>query len=287
MGNGSSIPPGEPLYIQEPACCSGFKFAFSFECSQPVSLSSVNANKWSEFQTAVHENAIKIKNNELLALGLIPFFLVAQVIREAFFLGFVGAILVIGASLYIIQQNQTHDNAIRDLCAKFSSENGIALLYHTEYTGCCKPKGAKTVRAVIIQTAGAPLGAVVGPAVAATTTMSVQVPPGAQSGQTLQIQTASGLMQVVVPQGVAEGQSFQVQVPPSQAQMVTVQATPVTVQATPATSTSEVTPAIDEENPNMEADPKAKPPPNGFFCPLHGRFPGQMACPKCNPPEVN
>jgi len=227
------------LYIQEPACCSGFKWSFGFQHSKPASLSGVPSDKWSAFQSSVHDQASAIKNNEMLFLGFIPFWLLAIVVRDVgFILSIVGFALLVGGSFMIINQNQQKDIKIKELCDQFGAETGITLQYYTQYTGFCKPKGAQTVRAIIITSSvPATIGAVVGAPVG-TTMMSVQVPPGAQAGQTLQIQTASGPMNVVVPQGMAEGQSFQVHVPAGP-QIPTVQATPVqaipTVQATPVT----------------------------------------------------
>jgi hypothetical protein len=292
MGSGPSLPPGEALYIQEPTCCSGGKLKFQFEYSQPASLASVPSDKWVKFQSAVHEQATQILNNEMAWLFFIPFWLLTVGVPESgFFLGIIGFALVLGGSFYVVNQNKQRDNQISELCTQFTAETGVALQYYQQYTGACKPKGARTVRAIIITSMPSTIGVATGPAV--TTMMSVQVPPGAQAGQTLQIQTASGPMNVIVPEGVAEGETFQVGVPA--APIPTVQATPVAVQATQVQATpvqaqvDEENPnMVDEENPNMEGDGKVNPPiADGIFCPIHGRFPGQTVCPKCSPPEIN
>lgn len=252
-----------------------------------------------EFKTAVDDKARQLVNNEMIWLIMIPGVILSHVVRD---FGFIFAIAFIalsfGAAKVVVDKNKVFDDEIRGLCDKFSSETGRTIQYYTQYTGLCKPKHAQTMRAIVIcSSSPATIGAVVGPPVATgTTTMSVQVPPGVQAGQTLQIQTASGPMNVVVPQGVAEGGTFQVQVPA--APIPTVQATPVIVQAAPVQATpvaaepSQVQPTVDEDNPNMEVDPNSKAaetkaPADGFFCPIHGRFPGQNFCPKCNPPQAN
>lgn len=267
MGADQSLPHGEPLYIQEPACCSGFKWRFGFEVSQPASLSGLASNKWSEFQVAVHQNAVNIKNNELVWFACILMPIIGNAIPGyGYFISWGLFLAIIALQMYVVKQNKIYDDAIRDLCNKFSSENGVTLQYCAQYTGMCKPKHAKTTRAIVIQSPGVAIGGVVGPAVAVASSapISVQVPPGVTSGQTLQIQTPSGLMNVVVPDGVSEGQTFQVQVPVAPTpQIVTVQATPVPVAPTPQTQvvTAQATkvapasgaPNADEDNPNMEA----------------------------------
>jgi len=199
----------------------------------------------------------------------------------------------------VINKNKQCDDNIHQLCSKFSAETGQQLTYYTAYTGFCKPKHARVCRAIVIPPpglVGGPVGSAV--AVAPAQMLSVQVPPGASAGTQLQVQTPSGPMNVVVPAGVSEGQTFQVQLPAVQptAAIVTVQATPVAptplVQATPVTAAatpSQAKPDPDEDNPNLEAPQNSvtSQTPEGFFCPIHGRFPGETACPKCNPPAVN
>eukprot|EP00746_Dinoflagellata_sp_MGD_P040101 gnl/MRDRNA2_/MRDRNA2_196781_c0_seq1.p1 gnl/MRDRNA2_/MRDRNA2_196781_c0~~gnl/MRDRNA2_/MRDRNA2_196781_c0_seq1.p1 ORF type:complete len:297 (-),score=55.46 gnl/MRDRNA2_/MRDRNA2_196781_c0_seq1:57-947(-) len=296
MGVNNSHPPGEAYYVQKPECCGGCKFKCSFEVDQPASLAAVPSSKWTAFQTEVDTNAKQIINQDMLwfilLLGMIP--------TEGFPLFIIIIVLITGASTVITQKNKKLDDNIRDLCAKFSSETGTSLQYFTQHTGCCKPKGAQVCRVILVQQApmsvgaspivGAPVGAPVsttGPQV-----ITVQVPPDAMPGQMLQIQTASGPMNVTVPPGTGPGQTFQVQIPSvAQAQVVTVQATPVNTTATPVSTTAKPAEPLDEDNPNLEAtkdnpQSSASTPP-GFFCPIHGRFPGETCCPKCNPPQVN
>eukprot|EP00746_Dinoflagellata_sp_MGD_P010166 gnl/MRDRNA2_/MRDRNA2_120911_c0_seq1.p1 gnl/MRDRNA2_/MRDRNA2_120911_c0~~gnl/MRDRNA2_/MRDRNA2_120911_c0_seq1.p1 ORF type:complete len:274 (-),score=41.91 gnl/MRDRNA2_/MRDRNA2_120911_c0_seq1:167-988(-) len=262
MGSGQSLPPGEALYIQEPACCSGFKFKFSFECqSKPASLGGVPSDKWSAFQTAVDGEARQIINNEMIWLIIIPFIVISHFAEgiSSMIISVLGVGVVWGASVFLTNKNKERDQSIRNLCSQFSAETGVMLEYFTAHTGVCKPKGARIVRAIIVQGGGAAtIGSI---AMTGTTLMSVQVPPGAQSGQTVQIQTASGPMNVVVPQGLAAGETFQVQVPAAPVPVVQatpVQATPLpTVQATAVTSPASVHPKVDEDNPNMEEAGKA------------------------------
>lgn len=268
--SGTSLPSGEHLFIQEPQCCSGGKIKFSFQCqSQPASLAAVPSDKWSTFQSAVDEQARQIFNNEMSFLFFIPGAILSHVVPgiAGMAISIIFLVGAIGGGMFAIKKNQERDNTISNLCAQFSSETGTGLQYHTEYTGFCKPRGAQTVRVIVIMYSPSAAG----PATIGAQMMSVQVPPGATAGQTLQIQTATGPMNVVIPEGVSEGQNFSVQVPaaaPTVQAIPTVQATPVTVQATPVQATpvaksgtatpTQVSPEVDEDNPNMEVGAKVK-----------------------------
>eukprot|EP00746_Dinoflagellata_sp_MGD_P033746 gnl/MRDRNA2_/MRDRNA2_180608_c0_seq1.p1 gnl/MRDRNA2_/MRDRNA2_180608_c0~~gnl/MRDRNA2_/MRDRNA2_180608_c0_seq1.p1 ORF type:complete len:333 (-),score=27.59 gnl/MRDRNA2_/MRDRNA2_180608_c0_seq1:124-1122(-) len=265
MGNFASTPPGEPLYIQDPQCCET-RFSFMFLYDKPKSLSWVDNHAWSEFALSVDKSARRIKNPDVIMFGFLPiFFLLMFVFPIAMF---VLIPVEIGIALYLVNQNKQFDAQITQACAEFSAKVGVNIQYCTEYTGCCKPKGARTWRAIcvpnhVVMPMG--YGTPVTTAPANTTVMNVQVPEGVTSGQTIQIQTSSGPMNVVVPAGVSAGQSFQVQVPvvptvtatPVQATPVgtPVQVTPVAaVQPTQATTKSPDPPKTDadEDNPNNE-----------------------------------
>lgn len=120
-------------------------------------------------------------------------------------------------------RNRTVDNQIMTLCVRTSTPNATFTL-QTLWTQNCKPKGARTYRALCIApaagvvpgavTAVPVMGTPVPVASQAVVNMGVTCPPGCKSGDAVQITTPSGQpMLVSVPQGVGPGQQFIVQAP--------------------------------------------------------------------------
>jgi len=154
--------------------------------------------------------------------------------------------LIIGSSMYFRKANMAIDERIVELCRRTSSGSGAKLEYVTMWTGACKPKGARTYRALIIapgEGAGVP-GGVAGssfsptlpvvsgiPMVASASTMitmQVTTPPTSKGGDTISIHGPDGTQyQVTVPMGVGPGQAFNTQIPAPAAPMAVAVATPM------------------------------------------------------------
>lgn len=133
-----------------------------------------------------------------------------------------------------------------------------------------------------------------------TTTLTVQVPAGVTSGQTIQVETSWGPMKVVVPAGVSEGGCFPMQVPLPPESVCAPVATPAEDPVGEARiDIADEEKPIEEPTPNSGATPANTNPPTlaaaksnpsttattGSICPRHGRFFGP-ACPRCQVLEV-
>ena len=96
------------------------------------------------------------------------------------------------------------------------ARTGANFSLNRSWTGQCKPKGARTYRALCIAPgAMAAPGGVPGAGVASVTNaLQVTAPAGTRPGDTVNVQGPNGQhLQVVIPAGVAAGQPFMVQLP--------------------------------------------------------------------------
>lgn len=150
------LPPGETLYIQEPACCSRLKPRMSFYVDKPVSLEAVPSDKWDQFQSEVNHYAKQIINHELLMLCLIPIVVLSWLpsFPATNFLNTLikcaTPLVPFGGSYIVVNRNKKFDNCIRGLCAEFARESGIPMQYHTQYTGLCKNLDKFSCRAIVV-----------------------------------------------------------------------------------------------------------------------------------------
>jgi hypothetical protein len=132
--------------------------------------------------------------------------------------------------------NMQVDQQITDLCRRASNATpGVHFQFATAFTEVCKPKGARTYRAVYISPRGAHGGVAqvqaampmqsLQPAVPSVT---VACPPNAKEGDQLQVTSPTGQpLLVSVPAGVIPGMTFVVQTPPQ----VVVQGVPMAIMA--------------------------------------------------------
>ena len=193
----------------------------------------VNAPKWL-FPVCVVLFILAFGVNVLPPLGVrMPGF-ISQILFVTPFLvgfGYMGQV--------IIPKNQAVDNEIRNVCAQFTSAwagKGVTIQYQTQHTGLCKPKHARSSRAIHVhKPAGMPMTmnmpmapgqvVVMAPAVGGTVigmsppgaapspqTMQITLPLDFIPGQPMQVQTPAGtIITVNAPPGAVGGQVIQVQ----------------------------------------------------------------------------
>jgi hypothetical protein len=247
----SSPPPGAAvLEIESRECCAscGPRKWDTF-MTKPPQAGVWPDGQWSQFSSEMGAQVQRFKRDGYAGFGLllIPVGLVFLLIsfgsdvfplRGIIHVPFIIAALVLFWAINgsFRNANRAIDADIEALCRRHS-DGSVTLQYATEFTGQCKPKGARTYRALYIIPGGAAGSAQVvmqpqpGMAVAtaspATTQMQVACPPGSKPGDPIMIQAPGGVQcQVVVPDGVAPGQVFMVQVP-VQPVVATVMATAV------------------------------------------------------------
>ena len=159
---------------------------------------------------------------------------------------FIGVGAHIGWAFSAIAHNQRIDRQIDTYLLSVSQSTGATFTLQRTWTQACKPKGARTYRALIIapgEGAGVP-GGVAGssfspslpivsgiPMVASASTMitmQVMTPPTSKGGDTISIHGPDGTQyQVTVPMGVGPGQAFNTQIPAPAAPMAVAVATPM------------------------------------------------------------
>ena len=238
MGNVYSFPNPPPgsvvIEIESRDCSAGCnQRQWDPHMRKPQQASAWSDGRWSEFSTEMSTQVRNFKRDGYahLALLLIPVgillllvglgtrgetdgFSVMQIIHVPFSLGAVLIFLAVNTSLR--SANRAVDAHIEALCRRYA-DGAVNLQYTTQFTSNCKPKGARTYRALFISAGGGggggPLGTAIG-TTALTTQMQVQCPPGCKPGDPLMIQAPGGTpMQVTVPDGVVPGSAFLVQVP--------------------------------------------------------------------------
>ena len=243
-------------------CCVGRMFDAGL---QKPSFCELSNNEWAHFTTQM---ALKVKSYRpegfatlglaLTMVGLFVFHpsigpvgrgfenfgLAMALMTATVFGGIIG--MAVGSST-LRRANQKVDEEIRELCRQTSTASTIFEL-RAVWTEPCKPKGARTYRALVIAPAsGFPAAAaaagMAGPGIVTgalmpsagvvtsstvqglpvatatlaqpTTNPSVAVtcPPDAGPGQSIRITVSGQAMDVVVPPGVSPGQQFMVAVP--------------------------------------------------------------------------
>lgn len=219
---------------------------------QPAQAQGWSAQRWSDFSNQVGTLVRSYQKDGFLALFLIGGILlsVAVVVVGPAIVGSRGGVMsVIHVPLIVLVlfiyfgvasamkgNNQKIDESIQALCRSFS-DGAVALQYETRFTGVCKPKGARTYRALYISAAGTASAGVAGMAIqpqmaqvmpqAMTQMMQVTCPPGMKDGDAVQISTPAGPMQVIIPIGISEGMAFQVQVEAPQPVVAVATAVPM------------------------------------------------------------
>ena len=247
-------PQGAAIFeIETRECCSACQNRHWDEgVRQPPQTGAWSSGKWSDFSREMgnHVRRFRKDGRSLFALLLIPVgFIVGlivipgdpmkrSIIHLAFLFGSIFVCFVCNGMLR--SANQAVDRDIEDLCRRYS-DGAVHLQYATQFTGQCKPKGARTYRALYVVPAGGmqpqtqmtqpqmqPLtGVAVVAATPAQQHMQVTCPATCKPGDAIMITTPSGMQsQVVVPDGVYPGGIFMVQVP-AQGPVPVVSAVPV------------------------------------------------------------
>ena len=111
------------------------------------------------------------------------------------------------------------------------SNASATFLYQTAFTGPCKPKGARTYRALVIAPRGLQMtteevglpnvpvasATLVRPLAAGEPTQQVTCPASATAGDSIRITGPTGRsFEVVVPEGISGGMQFEVEAPHEQ-----------------------------------------------------------------------
>jgi len=220
----SVAPGGVLLYVQKMAWLA----QPSFSEPKPASLSTISDSTWQVFHGRVAAAASHIWSERASVIpNLIAFVFMLLILvprmqdppdqfdnSTGFPLApfFVIFLMILGPRYWMTKQNEIQDQAIREACADLSSASGMTVQYRTQWTGMCRPKFSRPLRAIAIM----PSIAVCEAALMGDQIMSVQVPQGAGPGTALHVQSPSGdPFQVVVPSGVMAGQIFQARVPAS------------------------------------------------------------------------
>jgi len=269
-------PPGSVTIVVEsgeccaPEACCGRKFD---EMTPQPPFCDLSSSVYSSFMSQVGAKIKQYRPEGWGALGLVitfggfilfhpsigpvgrslENFSLAMILMFACTIG--GIIILIITQVSFRNHNATVDRAIENLCRRTSTSN-CQFLYQTAWTGACKPKGARTYRALVIAPGGlsgsanvpgvmsfgmasgvgmhqsasiAPVtqGVPVAAAISASSTMRVNCPPGSRPGDTVQIMAPSGqALMVTVPAGVGPGGQFDVQMPSAPVPVVEAVAVP-------------------------------------------------------------
>ena len=229
--------------------CNGRTWDVGLQQPAFVGMSSA---EWQTFCAEMDTLVRSFKNEGKALYGIVLVFIAVIVFNPSINLAerelFMSYILLYGTMMIGIfgtiklqlawrAENIQVDGQIRALCARTSTLQA-EFTYQTMWTEACKPKGARTYRALCIAPAGsglAPSGVVSGVAIAqaqpiqpATETVQVTCPPTNRPGDVVQIATASGQqMTVVVPAGVQPGGTFLAQVPTAPPTVAVATAVPV------------------------------------------------------------
>lgn len=131
-----------------------------------TNASSNGGDLWSRFGEDVDKHSSKI-NKYLAFINIVTIVVVVSfvifvssergktIVKSRLWnfliLGFI--ILSLSARFYILLNNQKLDAKIKEVCElhnfEFQSLYGLSMEYRTQYTGFCKPKGARPARAIV------------------------------------------------------------------------------------------------------------------------------------------
>tara|TARA_B110001452_G_scaffold256882_1_gene250621 strand:+ start:77 stop:955 length:879 start_codon:yes stop_codon:yes gene_type:complete len=238
--------------------CTGRHWDRSLEKPDFVDMSQA---EWSSFVSTMHHHvrSYKAEGWAMCILLLIPIGMILNgLVRECdeetgrceavlpfgsmgFFL--LSIVLFILGSTSFRKVNMAIDSRIEELCSHHTSPSA-SFTYVTRWTGVCKPKHARTYRALVISPNtrasgrravapipfGSPQGGssapiATGVAIAmppAMTRVRVVCPAGKRQGDSISVTAPSGTeFTVVVPDGVQAGQPFDVDVPAAPPLVVT------------------------------------------------------------------
>jgi len=169
MGQLDAPPPGGALlWLQQPTRAQCFCVPKpSFDPQRPLEV-PISDVEWSRFQSSVGDSVAAFKDERPISavLVLIPLLIVLghftdivpkeEVVAEGFsptmFAPIAIAAIWAAARYWILAENQKRDEDIRRACADLNTALGgqFSVVYRADYTGFCKPKHAKTLRAVVI-----------------------------------------------------------------------------------------------------------------------------------------
>lgn len=252
------VPPGGVAFeVEHSGGCSGQNCGnrtWDDRMAKPSIMATWTSQQWAAFAAEMgtlirsyHRDGRAHYALLLLPIGVILTFVgliaedseVSKISRLSFPFMIIALVIFFSLLLPMRSANERIDRQITDLCNRHSDAI-VQLQWVTQWTGVCKPKHARTYRALhIVPTqamhsmgmppaviGGVPIGAqpVMGqqqggmvahgvPVQPTMQTMEIACPPGVSAGSVVQIMTPSGPMQVTVPPGVASGMTFQVQIP--------------------------------------------------------------------------
>uniref|UniRef100_A0A7S0VWS5 Uncharacterized protein n=1 Tax=Hemiselmis tepida TaxID=464990 RepID=A0A7S0VWS5_9CRYP len=167
MGVGQSQPlfnpAAMPIIIEQGACTCQPR---SVPCVAPPPWLPANQVVWDSF---IRELQAQVKRmwTEVwfLLFGIVGFsgvLLVTAIpgLTEAgmytSFIAVVGVFAGIGGMSFARMSNQNVDSDIDQVCQRYSSQLGVGVAYVRQWTGVCKPKHARTFRAVVVAPPGQP-----------------------------------------------------------------------------------------------------------------------------------
>lgn len=151
-------PDGVLLYIQEPYLIP--RSASWKQSSKPMELDAVPDSIWMDFSDTVEGlcGAMKSEWLMLVPLALLPLGVLLQLqvratpgIRHSgFVLQVLSVLSMFAIRFWLVSANLKVDKEIQHACACFASRASCLVEYRTEWTGYCKPRGARTLRAIAI-----------------------------------------------------------------------------------------------------------------------------------------
>lgn len=224
-------PPGATLMVIESAegcsneACCGRKWDIGI--AQP-SFVSISSAEWEVFVQEMDRLVKQYKNEGLAALGMLGMLFGMVLFHPSFGVlarsggldistsimlmmatFFVGIFVTIFGQAQMRKHNQVIDQSIIQLCQRYTSPNAT-FAFQSMWTGTCKPKGARTYRAVCISPASSagfgPHSMSLGSGGCGTSTYAAQGVPVAPA--TL-VQPAPQQMQVSCPNNAKAGDAIQ------------------------------------------------------------------------------
>eukprot|EP00931_Biecheleriopsis_adriatica_P111623 TRINITY_DN8602_c0_g3_i1.p1 TRINITY_DN8602_c0_g3~~TRINITY_DN8602_c0_g3_i1.p1 ORF type:complete len:191 (-),score=24.10 TRINITY_DN8602_c0_g3_i1:160-732(-) len=185
MGNAysydTSVPPGGALiFLQSPDECCQTKPQWNQGSRPPVAMDDA---AWTNFEQTVRGIVDGYWNELWSVVPAIAGMVVAALLmilplglqsgfplQVVFFIPCI--LLTIGGRFLFVSLNRKQDQKIEAACQELSSKAMVTAQYRTAWTGFCKPKHARTMRAIALSGGGGGYGASQAPVVQA---MVVQV----------------------------------------------------------------------------------------------------------------